>query len=96
MVGAISILSVGVSKYPKQRRHVWLIASSTPASQKELTEPSVYAERHLGAGGHVDGCRDDQMRANCETSRPAWARRGISGRAGTTDSREESSLGAEA
>lgn len=55
MDGTISILSVGVSKYPKQRRHVWLIASSIPALQKELTEPSVYTERHLGAGGHVDG-----------------------------------------
>lgn len=55
MDGTISILSVSVSKYPKQRRHVWLIASSIPALQKELTEPSVYTERHLGAGGHVDG-----------------------------------------
>lgn len=53
--GDISISSVGVSSYPKEGQHVWLIASSIPAIQKTPTEPSVYTERQLGAGGHLDG-----------------------------------------
>lgn len=48
----ISISSVGVSTYPKEGRHVWLIASSIPALQNE---PSVYSDRREEAGGRLDG-----------------------------------------
>lgn len=55
MNGDISISSVGVSRYPRECQQVWLIVSSIPAIQKDLTEPNVYTERQLGAGGHLDG-----------------------------------------
>lgn len=88
----ISISSVGVCKYPKECRHVWLIASSIPALQKELTEPSVSTMRQLEAGGHLDGWRDDETEANCGISCPKEARHIISF-AETTENTENISEG---